>query len=85
MITYVRIPQEHQNLWRHHGRKYENSDLKVQEIAFQAGGFCRGGMGMPLYLAPRLRQLHNLLVLRVSIIEQLQIENTVFSKITLIT
>ena len=29
------IPQEHQNLWRRHGRKYEISALKMLEIAFQ--------------------------------------------------
>ena len=33
--VYDRIPQEHQNLWRRHARKYENSALKMQEFVFQ--------------------------------------------------
>ena len=32
---YDHIGQEHQNLWRRRGPKYENSALKIQEIVFQ--------------------------------------------------
>ena len=34
IFDYLRITQEHQNLWQRHGQKYENSAFKMQEIAF---------------------------------------------------
>lgn len=44
IFDYLRITQEHQNLWQCHGRKYENSAFKMQEISFLSRpkflGFC---------------------------------------------